>query len=381
MNDLLEARHKKRLTILCVITTLAILLATLWPFNPSPSNRVTWLPRANGIAFGSPGLVVSKTPLHTQAALDMEPRTLELFLRPASLLSSYAILSFYVPNHPAQLRVRQWTDILLIAHDVLDKQHHPIEKTLDIGQPFHQGQLMLLSIAFTQKATVVYVNGKLVRTSANFVIGPQELSGQIVMGNSAVNYAPWPGEIRGMAIYSKGLTAAEVSEHYSAWVGGHVLTPPELHDAIAYYAFTEGAGRVIHNAAGSAPDLDIPEIFAVLHKPMLKSVREEFDPSWNYVSDILRNIAGFMPLGFVFCAYFSLARSRRQAILYATLAGGFLSFVIEVLQAYIPQRGSGVTDIITNTLGSVLGALLVRPALIRTVLVRALEPRRQQREG
>jgi len=84
----------------------------------------------------------------------------------------------------------------------------------------------------------------------------------------------------------------------------------------------------------------------------------------------LRNIAGFVPLGFLVCAYWGWTRNRRQAMLYAMLTGGFLSLVIEVLQAYIPQRSSGTTDILTNTLGAVLGAVLARPSMVRTILGR-----------
>jgi VanZ family protein len=45
-----------------------------------------------------------------------------------------------------------------------------------------------------------------------------------------------------------------------------------------------------------------------------------------------------------------------------------LSIAIEVLQAYIPRRVSGTTDIITKTLGATLGAGLARPGAVRRFL-------------
>ena len=61
-------------------------------------------------------------------------------------------------------------------------------------------------------------------------------------------------------------------------------------------------------------------------------------------------------------------KPRRTAILYTVLAAGTLSFIVEVLQAYIPRRASGITDIITNTLGAALGALLMRSMIVRKLL-------------
>src|SRR5262249_26157214 len=97
-----------------------------------------------------------------------------------------------------------------------------------------------------------------------------------------------------------------------------------------------------------------------------------FIASWKYVNDVVRNIVGFVPVGFVFCAFFLQTRNRGAAILFATLAGAALSLTVEVLQTYVPQRGSGFTDVITNTLGTTIGAMLSRPILIQAILLRGI---------
>jgi glycopeptide antibiotics resistance protein len=100
----------------------------------------------------------------------------------------------------------------------------------------------------------------------------------------------------------------------------------------------------------------------------LASPEKEFHATWGYVKDIVLNVAGFVPLGFVICAYLALSRNRCKAIVFTIFGAGMLSLAIEVLQAYIPRRVSGTTDIITNTLGATLGAALARPGPVRRFL-------------
>ena len=354
--------------ILCGIVIIAVLSATLWPFNFFPANRISWLPATNGIRFGGPGLVVSKAPLRAEGAGLRNACSLELLLRPASIEGSFTILGFYAPNNPSQFLVRQWTDGLLVTHDTLNVQNKMKRTKFDVDHAFQQDKLVLLTITSGPSGTVVYLDASQAQVFSRFKISQRELLGQIVMGTSPVDYQPWPGEVSGLAIYSKELTPAEVLRHYRNWTDQSELGTADLDGAIAHYAFTEGAGRDIRNAVASGPDLEIPKRFAVPHKAMLKSPVNEFEANWDYFNDILRNVAGFVPLGFVVCAYWGWTRSRRQAILYAVLAGGVLSFVIEVLQFYVPQRNSGTTDIITNTLGAALGAILARPGIFQTIL-------------
>jgi len=80
------------------------------------------------------------------------------------------------------------------------------------------------------------------------------------------------------------------------------------------------------------------------------------------------NIVGFAPLGIIVCAYLELSRTRSAAIFYTILIGAILSCTVESLQAFIPRRASGITDIITNTSGSALGAWLAGSAAIHKLL-------------
>ena len=374
-NQLQAARGSPRLAILCWIAVAAVLAATLWPFNPFPPNRVRWLRDPDGIAFDGAGLVISNASLRVTENTLTQSCSLEILLRPAAVTSLYTILNFYTPNNPEQFLVRQWTDGLLVSHDFVDATGKVKRKKFDVDHAFQTGKLLLITIVSGANGTTVYSNGQVARFLPRFSISLSELSGQIVLGTSSVDYQPWAGEVRGLAIYSTGLTAEQVLNHYERWTGRPepiLASPLDLSGVVAFYSFNERTGQEIHNAAAAAPDLEIPKHFAVPHKALLKSPIKEFHANWDYVKDVVFNVAGFVPLGVILCAYFALARSRVQTILYATLGGGMLSFAIEVLQAYIPQRVSGMTDIITNTLGAAIGALLARPSSIRRLLVRKL---------
>jgi hypothetical protein len=370
--------EKKRVGILCVIAIFAVLCATQWPFNPWPANKVAWLPDGHGLRFGRAGVVVSEGPLRLVHEAPAENScSIELLLRPASVKVSDTILAFYVLDNPAHLLVRQWSDGLLVTHDSLDAAGKTRQTKFDVDHAFQIGKLLLLTITSGPNGTLVYRDAAHAQSFPRFTISTSELLGQIVLGTSPVDYRPWLGEIHGLAIYSKELTPAEVSRHYAEWTAAQPIKLAVEDAAIAHYTFSERAGREIHNDVAAGPNLKIPASFDVPHKPMLKSAIKEFDPGRLYLNDVVVNIAGFIPLGVILCVYFSFTRPRFQAILLATLVGALLSLVIEVLQAYIPNRTSGTTDIITNTMGALIGAALTNPALVRKILLntKSQEPR------
>lgn len=82
-----------------------------------------------------------------------------------------------------------------------------------------------------------------------------------------------------------------------------------------------------------------------------------------YPFDIVANVALFVPLGLTL----AWGRSRR-ALLFVTMAGALLSMAIELYQVYTHGRLATMTDVLTNTCGTTLGASL---AALRSMRVTA----------
>jgi hypothetical protein len=361
------ARERRRTKAFCIAAVIAILIATLWPFDPFSRNRVTWLQGSRGLKFENAGLVISNEPLEQAETQAMDSYSLELLVRPASWKSG-TILGFYNSSRPKQLMVVQYGEVLLVTHDAAIPSDITRTSKFDVDHAFRPGKLVLVTISSGPNGAAVYLDGKPADSFPLFKISRSELSGDIVLGTSPITYEPWAGELRGLAIYSKELTILEALRHYRQWTDPS--GPPDLDAAIARFPFAEAAGREVRDEVRSGPYLEIPATFSVPHKDLLRSPAKEFKANWKYVKDVLMNIAGFVPLGLILCAYLVWTRSPWRAILTSTIACGILSFVIELLQYYIPGRFSGITDIVTNTLGAALGAMFVETRAVRHALKR-----------
>lgn len=358
-------RGLQRTKALLVAAVMAVLIATLWPFDPFARNGVTWLQGARGLQFENAGVVVSNAylkPGKTQAA---ESYSLELLLRPANRQSG-TILAFYNEARPTQLLIGQDGERLSVTHDAAVRSERTRTTEFHADHVLRPGRLALVTISSGPSGTVVYLDGETAASLPGFRLSRTELSGQIVLGTSPSIYEPWAGELRGLAIYAKELTIRDVLGHEREWMNPGA--PLDKDGAIAHYAFAEAAGREIRDDVAAGPSLEVPAIFSVPHKAFLRSAKKEFGANWTYAKDVAVNIAGFVPLGLIACAYLSWTRSCSKAMVTATVACGVLSFVIEVLQYYLPRRFSGTTDIITNTVGAALGAAIMQASAVRRVL-------------
>lgn len=78
---------------------------------------------------------------------------------------------------------------------------------------------------------------------------------------------------------------------------------------------------------------------------------------WFLLIDVLGNIVVFIPLG-IGLAGICHNNNRWQTLRWATLCGFLASLTIELTQLTIPSRATDIDDLIFNTLGTMLGAIM-----------------------
>ena len=350
---------RKNVIRLCGIVVVAVIIATLWPFSFCARNGVSWLPDGTGLRFAGNGVVVSKTPLNRAALGSGDSYSLEIVVRPAKMKSMGTFLSFYSDNTSSEFMLFRQGNSLEISRGFLNAREDSRSPAFGTASVFETGKLLLLTITSGKDGTTIFKNGGRFRVLSEFEIKASDLAGQIILGTSAIRFQPYSGEIRGLAVYNRELSPEEVLGDFRTWSSTGALDLGTTPGAVAVYRFHHASSDLSHSATGSAPDLYIPRHFVVPHKPFLESPRDEFRANREYAVDLVENVIGFMPVGFILCAYFAYCCPLWKAIVYATLAGGALSIAIEIAQFYVPPRGSGMSDIITNTAGAAIGALLL----------------------
>jgi len=349
----------KLLGVLCVAVLCIILTLGLWPFH-SPKNDVTWLKNASGLSFGRYGTIRSSGLL---SAVHGVSGSIEIWVQPDQW-SGGTILALYDPESRRLFELQQSLSDLKLETEVPDDENQPTKARLYAGEAFvhslREKKPIFVTVTYGPYGTRVYLDGVFAEAAPRFGIPQDAFMGRIVVGDSPGQPDNFRGQIRGLAIYDAELADAQVSRHYLTWTtkGRPDITENERNTAL--YLFDEKVGTVIHNRAAAGADLYIPERYTVANKISLEPFWKEFNMSQSYWKNNLMNVVGFIPVGFVFYAYFRVARPIRKALLVTIAVGAATSLTIEVLQAFLPTRDSGTTDLITNTLGTYMGVLSYR---------------------
>lgn len=344
----------------CCCILCGILYAGLAPFTAHPRNEVDWSVNPVGLWFGDYGMIQSSGPIPWGATSAAGPCSIEVWIEPGTVPDSNTFLAFYTRDYSIPFSLHQSGNSLVLVRGARDEESRPKTEYMVISHVFRAKRPSFLTITSDTRRTFVYVDGVLAASSPDLGLTSADITNLLELGNSPVANDSWAGLFRGLALYDSQLTASQVMDGYRSWNSEGRPDSLERARAVSLYAFREASGKLIHNEVSSAPDLYIPESYGLHGRIILKPFWQEFSWSSEYAKDVLINIAGFVPLGFCFCACLSTKNRTSHPVFFTILLGGTISLTIEILQAFIPTRDSGMTDVITNTLGTLLGALLCR---------------------
>jgi hypothetical protein len=339
---------------ICVALVCGIMVACLWPFR-SPVNKVTWLSGENGLRFDYPGTAASASELEP-AGMDEQSCSVELWVQPAVKEDSSTLLAFHTAGNPEPFSLQQSESDLKLRLGPNREVHRTGRKDLYVDNVFRSLQPLFITVSSGTRGTVVYLNGVPARTAAGYRIGASDCSGRVVLGTSPVGNESWSGSVRRLAVYYHELTAEQALQHYNsrARTSGSGLKKGE--QCAALFPFDEGHGRIVHDRARGGPSLLIPERYEIVAPAFLAAF-------WSGnldIPDMLRNIIGFVPLGYFLFAAVSRKLPRKWSVLTVMIAGALLSLSMEMLQSYLPTRDSDSMDVVTNVVGTCLGLLLYR---------------------
>ncbi len=363
------AAYRRIAGVVCLCVLGIILTAGLWPFHV-PANRVKWLKSGNGLEFGGHGSVVSFGAIRG-ADLTGTAGSLEIWLEPASSGSSGTVLSFDGSAHPGEpFSLHQKGDAVVIRRNNVD--HQGVSRTALFLVPavFQERKPIFVTVALDIHETSVYVNGVLAEVFPHSVAW-NDLTGRLVLANSPTANNSWAGKIFGLAMYQHRLTASQIAADYASWMAVQKPVQAAEGGAAALYLFDERSGEVVHNGVDSATDLSLPTHYFILHPGFMLVPWREYHPTWSYWQDVGVNIAGFIPYGFCLFAFISLLRVIKHPGATTLLLGLLTSLAIELLQAFLPTRSSGITDLITNTLGTAIGVMICRRPIAQMLLTKA----------
>jgi VanZ family protein len=207
------------------------------------------------------------------------------------------------------------------------------------------------------EGTVIFVDGKPLQNFPGVrLLGEKEtLDGhRLYLGNAPDLNCPWAGDVLGVALQGRALSAGEVAERHGLWVsgGGGCASEPA---PVACWRLERPEGEILADLSGSGNMLAMPGQL-VFEKHFLKLP----DGHRLSVSDIVLNVLGFVPFGFLIGLRLRvtgrLSTSRRLSL---TAAAGFAaSLVIEAAQTWLPGRDSSLLDLVTNTAGMAIGGAM-----------------------
>jgi VanZ family protein len=348
------------ITLAACIASLAAIL--LYPYNISPRNGASWLGDEDGIYFSGDGIALAEIDLGTLASGPLSEVTFQLWVheRPRSKnRGATVLLAAFAAQELPSLSIGQFASRIFLYDPRGDRVTSWYDQ-FRVNEGLRRGEDHLITVVLSRVQKAIYIDDRLARVDdlREAELPPLDLSGRLILGNDPTGRRGWWGEIKGVAVFGRALVEDEVKAHFSDVSQNGVRALEGRPGLMTLIPLDEGKGTYAHSLTHPSGGLRIPTRFhalpSVLWTPPTPDRQQMRIQAW----DVVQNIVLFIPIG----ALLFLGNARRGHywlwVGIVTLMGGVLSMAFEVLQLLIPSRASSPTDILSNSLGSCLGALL-----------------------
>jgi VanZ family protein len=359
---------KNPINRLWVLALIAILLGMLYfglrPKGYDFNNHIEWLEDRPGIHISRYGLAYTK--LDSQEGAQMIGEDVRFSMEMAFQADAYEeegfhfIVSMHNGKDQDQLLVGQWgATIIVMRGDDFDHTRRDPRISAKISSQGDEATLLMLTTG--KEGTRMYVNGRHIKTNPGLKLQiPPGPSVWLTLGDSVYAKHSWSGNMFGLAIYDQTISAQKAQTHFQRWKAEESLLFAKVENPVHLYLFDENQGQIIIDHGKGNQDLELPARIRVLKKQLLSLPWKHFKPDRHLFSDIIINLLGFVPLGFVLSLVLggSIKLSDAMALMTTIAVCLVFSLSIEIAQAWLPSRSSSLLDWVLNMSGGGLGALI-----------------------
>ncbi len=351
------------LNILILTIVGIILFFGLSPRDYPLINNVQWLPEAGVLRFQNPSLVYLDDLGSLRDEISGEfTLSVKVMVANVNPQGFKPIIMIHDGNDQTQLSIWQWGDSLIVMNGD-DYDYSRKAPRVDAIGVLTGEKAVEIVLSSSHTGTYLFLDGKLVKEDKKlrlYIPGVGEKI-RLVLGNSVYGKYNWEGEISSLAVYGKALSPKEVSRH--PYEGSESISSSESREEkpLLLYTFDKKESTVIKDQSGLGYDLQIPDRFVVLKKSFLTLTWKHLTLKRWFIVDVTLNFIGFIPLGGMLFLrlLLSKAKSPVNAGLIVVALCFSLSFFIEIVQAWLPNRTSSILDVALNTLGALAGILLI----------------------
>ena len=341
----LQTAQRQLLFALVAVITLA---AGLHPKEFRFRNSVERTEDAAGLHFVKYGVAYTDPILDVTTVEQLNLNGFELALSLGGQTKEQRGFAFIAQIHsgdPAtQFIVGRYADHLIVMYgdDYRHRFKRPRISTVLTKSQRTDG--VTIVIRSDQNGSSIKLDGVVVAQNdgVRFQIPHSPKDTRIVLGNSVYGAHSWEGELREFALSEAG----------------------RMNDPILSYSMNNILDEAVPNNGSAVGDLRIPQRFPVVERNFLAwPFNHQFETSSSFFNDVLLNLFGFTPFGFV-VGILLLYRSKIKLIGLSILGSAAMSLCIEYAQTWMPSRSSSLLDLLLNIGGGFLGVILL-VALIR----------------